>query len=99
MRKNPAVYDNGGETLDRYTIVHTCRPFRGNGRKFWEYIASSPTGAGIWIHGELNERPGPHLGKRIPFESLPAPVRNRYNREAGFGSAVTVMVQDKPGIW
>lgn len=81
MRKIPKVYDNGGETLDRYTIVHTCRPFRGNRRKLWEYIGSCDTGASFWQHGELNEQPGPYLGKRIPFASLPGPVRDRYDQE------------------
>lgn len=99
MRKIPTVYDNGGETLDRYTIIYTCRPFRGNRRKYWEYIASCETGAGYWQHGELNEAPGPYLGKRMPFENLPDSVQRRYNREAGFASVVTVQVQDKPGIW
>ena len=81
MRKIPTVYDNGGETIDRYTIVHTCRPFRGNRRKYWEYIGSCDTGAGFWQHGELNEQPGPHLGERVPFNSLHPRVQALYNNE------------------
>jgi hypothetical protein len=67
--KIKAIYDNGGKTLDRYTVyydekeksgMYTClgmseRPFH-------------PQGFGQHSSGQL----GRHNGKRIKFEALPA---------------------------
>lgn len=71
-------YDNGGRTSDRYTII----PPRWAGRRWRER-------AGLWIavganaypfHPQgigmiVSAAPGSHLGKRIPFDSLPADVQ------------------------
>ena len=68
-------YDNGGETLDRYTVVYTGR-YRGDG--WFQYISmnSSPFHPqGIGQHGEHPtqiDRPSyGHLGKKITFDDLP----------------------------
>lgn len=78
------IYDNGGETADRYTAVFTGK--RGKG----QYVGMSaepfhPQGFGQ--HGETRDsRPCDvdrhgwppamgrknHLGTRIPFDALPA---------------------------
>lgn len=81
------VYDNGGETRDRYTVVYTGRYRHKTGGVFW-YLGMSgspyhPQGFGQ--HGEserqIDTAPGAwggpamgrrcHLGKRIPFGDLP----------------------------
>lgn len=61
-------FDNGGKTLDRYTVLYMLEPendkrtFAGRG------MNSEPFhGIGAMISGS----PGPHLGKRIHFEDLP----------------------------
>ena len=67
------VYDNGGATLDRFTAV---------------YIGQ-PCGGGLFEARGLSDNPfhpqgfsqftaaadGPHLGKRVPLNALPADVK------------------------
>ena len=71
--KKMKVWDNGGKTLDRYTIV------------FWEFPVSDESfeaiaadkhpmrPLGFYEHTEA--MPGPHLGKRISFKKLPKELR------------------------
>lgn len=70
------IYDNGGETYDRYTIVlQNRRYFNGD----WLYqclgLSEDPTypqyGFSQW--GECI--PGRHLGKIIQWKDLPEKVR------------------------
>lgn len=80
------IFDNGGETLDRYTIA-----FRGyrdfSGRITYPYIAASerpfaPQGFGQ--HGESDEYlRGKHLGKRIAFKDCPPDVQAFIRQELG----------------
>jgi hypothetical protein len=58
------IYDNGGETLDRYTIVYGDKDERG----FFECIGASQTGAGVYLHSDCTK--GRHLGKKITFNDL-----------------------------
>jgi hypothetical protein len=70
------IYDNGGETSDRYTAV-----FTGNykGRKGCDYVGFNghPTSPnmGVYLHGnhdQVIDYPSyRHLGKKIKFEDLP----------------------------
>lgn len=71
------VYDNGGKTFDRYTILP---PRYAKGYKerngLWEAIGSSecpfhPQGFGMHIAAAA----GYHLGKRIHWDTLPASVK------------------------
>ena len=66
------VYDNGGETADRYTICFTKKRVCG---QFMDIGA----GPGHYSHGfndTLIDRPGySHLGKPISFNDLPVGVR------------------------
>jgi hypothetical protein len=62
------VYDNGGKTIDRYTVAYMAQPepfcvsmLAMNDSPFWPQ--------GFCQH--CGGKPGPHLGKRIPFASLP----------------------------
>jgi len=66
-------YDNQGESFDRYTVVYTGR-YADRQYGIWEYVAMSsnpfhPQGFGQ--HGELEQRDGAWLGKRIDFDQLP----------------------------
>ena len=71
---NIRCYDNGGKTIDRYTVVYMDRPEREAG--LYVAIGASefpfhPLGFGQ----HCTAMPGRHLGKRIPFESLPKDVQ------------------------
>lgn len=68
------AYDDGGKTLDRYTVVYLETAFiqPTTGRKVYEFVGMSedpfhPQGFGQ--HGECET--GRHLGKRIRFADLP----------------------------
>lgn len=80
IAKNIRLYDNGGETVDRYTAV-----FTGNykGRTQCDYIGfnhipNSPN-MGFWQHGSdrnIIDKPSySHLGKKISFSNLPEKCR------------------------
>ena len=82
------VYDNGGKTLDRYTVVFMDQPSASvNCWKFttmvwWDCIGMShdiSTPQGFYQHSEC--RLGKHLGKRIMFVELPEAHRNRIVEE------------------
>lgn len=84
------IYDNGGETFDRYTAIFTGR-YAGRELGGCDYVGMSenpfhPQGYGQ--HGEAREvidanRHGftpamgqkCRLGKRIPFDQLPEPCQ------------------------
>src|SRR5574337_1684878 len=79
-------YDNGGETVDRYTVVFTGLYTHKTGGSHWHLGMSAapfhPQGFGQHgehsvpvdsIHGKRPPAMGRkcHLGKRIPFLDLP----------------------------
>lgn len=76
------VYDNGGETADRYTIVFTGRYCKLVGEEYL-YVTSSSNPInpqGVYLHGSSKNpidtpRYG-HLGKRITFLDLPSDVQS-----------------------
>lgn len=70
MREKIRVYDNEGKTFDRFTVVYMNERERDG-----SYAARGmsehpfhPNGFGQYC----SAIPGRHLGKRIPFEALPA---------------------------
>jgi len=76
------IYDNGGESFDRYTIVFTGRYDKNKdeqGNKWYKYVGSSENPyypQGFYQHGEskneIIDRPTySHLGKKITFDKLP----------------------------
>lgn len=73
------VYDNGGETSDRYTVVFTGRYGQKTANETWILGMSkapySPCGVGIHSTLPYNKRPDiptyGHLGKKIKFDDLP----------------------------
>lgn len=65
-----AVYDNGGKSLDRYTIVSNDRVAKHPFTKKYTYsaLSASETGGGVfmWVQCER----GKHLGKKINLSEL-----------------------------
>lgn len=79
---NPRVYDNGGETADRYTIIpddpNTYPGFflkRVMALNLSD-LCDHPAGVSQW--GPVVE--GPNLGRRIHFDDLPERVRAHAQR-------------------
>ena len=73
------IYDNGGETADRYTAVRVSPSRCSDGTRYWEYVGMDeapfhPQGFGQ--HGDapdpIDYPNGKHLGRRIRFKDLPA---------------------------
>jgi hypothetical protein len=77
-KKVCVIYDNGGETFDRYTVIFKAFRARGYGLVYPYIGASSHPFApqGFGQHGEsrysIRE---PHLGKRIAFDDVPPDVQ------------------------
>lgn len=79
------IYDNGGETIDRYTILpprYAGKAYRGRTPSTWMAIAASvdpyhPQGFGQHV----SAMPGRHLGRRIRWADLPDDVQ-RFARES-----------------
>lgn len=67
MRDIDSIWDNGGETEDRYTIVFKDRTALGLSSN-----PDHPQGFSQWDHGV---KPGSHLGKRIGIKDLPFDVQ------------------------
>jgi len=80
------VYDNGGETIDRYTVVYTGRYAQKTGGEHWVLgmngapyhpqgvgMHSSHTGMVDALGGKWSPKIGRkcHLGVRVRFEDLP----------------------------
>lgn len=72
------IYDNGGKTRDRYTVIYMYLYESGHGRnkKFGARgMCSNPTSPqGIGCYVSAN--PGRHLGRRIKLEDLPKQARD-----------------------
>lgn len=75
-----AIYDNGGETLDRYTVV-TNEQWSLNSLAMLG-LSDNPTdpqGFSQWSGGTYAEGRGTrntHLGKRVQFEHLSEELQN-----------------------
>lgn len=68
---NVRCYDNGGTTADRYTVVYIDQPERVPAMYAAFGMNAEPFHPqGIGMHTQA--MPGPHLGERIAFASLPA---------------------------
>jgi len=71
-----AVYDNGGKTLDRYTIVTNNRVSqKHNGKYTYDAIAASENGLGVFLWCQCIR--GKHLGKKIQFNELSTELQNK----------------------
>jgi hypothetical protein len=82
--KDLVVFDNGGETIDRYTVF--CRKWVGDGK--YGYIAmSDEPELGFSQHGEGRIPSGSvtNIGKKIKFSKLPTKVQKHFWRRANQG--------------
>ena len=73
-----SIYDNGGETTDRYTVYYggrgTVRWDRGAQVRLCVGMSGAPFHPqGFGQHGE--GQPGRHNGRRITWQDLPADCR------------------------
>lgn len=71
------IWDNEGETFDRYTVAF--RGYRDRGRMVYPYIGASTRPFSPHGYGEhgWNDDPlgGANLGKRVAFDTLPEDVQ------------------------
>lgn len=72
------IYDNGGRTVDRYTIIppRWAREYREHQPGQWLALAANespfhPQGVGMHVVA----MPGKHLGQRINWRELPDDVK------------------------
>lgn len=74
--KNLTIYDNGGKSFDRITVIlnDTKQPSSCGGVEY-EAIGASETGSGFYQHTIAQK--GRHLGKKIKFENLSTELQNR----------------------
>jgi hypothetical protein len=75
--KIKSVYDNKGETIDRYSIVFNETETYPNGIKYHTILTlshnpSSPQGVSMFGHG----LDGKHLGDKIKFSDLPENIQS-----------------------
>lgn len=72
QQKKIKCYDNGGKTIDRYTVVFMEQPEQDE--EIYEALGMSAnpfTGVGM----SCSAHPGSHLGKKIAFDELPVDCR------------------------
>lgn len=76
MKHNIRIFDNGGQTIDRWTIVFLDRK---NGIYHESYsfshTPSSPTGFGQWGESLLDEWDNKHLGKEKKWDEVPEKLK------------------------
>ena len=67
------VYDNGGETVDRYTVVFTNTKNQGCNYLMMSGAPFHPQGVGMhgWDSRPIDQPTYSHIGKRITFRQLP----------------------------
>jgi hypothetical protein len=75
--KNLLIYDNGGKSYDRITVIFKDRPERRLGT--FEAIGASETGTGFYQY--TTAMPGRHLGKRVKFKDLSPELQNKLLNE------------------
>jgi hypothetical protein len=86
IKSQVEVYDNGGETLDRYTVVYLNEPeakpetFAARGMCSQPF---HPQGFGQMVTAMR----GDHLGRRIRFEQLPKDCQKLVLQDLGVGGA------------
>ena len=73
--ENISIYDNGGKSYDRITVIFNYRKRVTKDGVLYECIASSETESGFYQHSEAMK--GKHLGKKIDFSKLSLPLQNK----------------------
>lgn len=75
-----SIYDNGGESLDRITIINK-NSFRldNSGNRLYESIGSCVNGNSVYLHTESMR--GKHLGKKVSILDLDVILKERIIKE------------------
>ena len=73
--KNISIYDNGGKSYDRITVIFNDRKRVTKDGILYECIEASEKGNGFYLHSEAMK--GKHLGKKIDFSKLSLPLQNK----------------------
>ena len=73
--KNISIYDNGGKTLDRITVIFDKEKRQTKDGILYNCIVASETGSGFYLHSEAMK--GRHLGNKIDFSKLSLPLQNK----------------------
>ena len=73
--KNISIYDNGGKTIDRITIIFDKEKRQTKDGIIYNCIAASETGSGFFLHSEAMK--GRHLGNKMDFNNLSLPLQNK----------------------
>mgnify|MGYP003335794419 CR=1 FL=1 len=75
LLKTIRIYDNNGKTADRFTAVFMDH-LEKKPKTFFALAMNSQPFHPLGIGMSCTATPGRHLGKRIPFESLPVDCQN-----------------------
>lgn len=76
------IYDNGGKSIDRYTVVYLDEPERRPGlfaARAMSQDPCHPQGFGQYC----TAMPGRHLGRRIGFKDLPPACQRLVHSDLG----------------
>ena len=73
--ENISIYDNGGKSYDRITVIFNDRKRVTKDGIIYECISASLMGRGFFLHSEAMK--GVHLGKKIDFSKLSLPLQNK----------------------
>lgn len=77
--KELKIYDNGGKTLDRFTIFIEPTKELKKGNKVLDCIGADETGAGFCQH--CTGTPGRHLGRLVKFDDLNQSLQAKVREE------------------
>ena len=72
--KNIRIYDNGGATFDRYTVIYMDEPENRPGTYNCLGMSADPFSP-LGFRQHSSAMPGRHLGRRIRWEELPEDCR------------------------
>ena len=73
--KNLSIYDNGGKSYDKITVIFNDRKRATKYGVIYECIISSENGIAFYQHSEAMK--GRHLGKKIDFSELSLPLQDK----------------------
>ena len=77
-----AIYDNGGKTIDRYTVYYDFIEQEKNGKVFYNCLCMSENPFHYMsVCQHSSGMLGRHNGKRITFEQLPEDCQKIVNNE------------------
>lgn len=94
------VWDNGGETADRYTVAHHSDLKNPDHHGNVDMLGLSghptdPQGFSQWTTG----KPGPHLGKKVKFEELPSHIQKHIkDRFSGTNEEIVSEGEERPYV-